>query len=464
MRVRQAARKSDAAIQSGLDAIRQQFKVPGEFPAEVLASTDEAAKRDPSGSHADRTSVEFRTLDPASSTDLDQAFAIDVAGDDIVLQYAIADVGFFVDHGGPIDSEAWRRGGTVYLPGARAPLYPPALCEAAASLLPDGPRPAVVFTVCIDPDGNAVLDGAERAVIQSRAKLAYDTVKPDELPAGFDELSKRIIAAEERRDAPRVEFPEQELERVDGRWVLRFDPRLESEDQNAGMSLATNLAVADALHAAKTGLFRVMPDVPDRAVGRLRHIARAFHLEWPSDVSLADFQRSLARDDPKANAFLLAVRRASGGATYEPFQEGRTPWHSAMAATYAHATAPLRRLADRYVVEAALAVANGQPVPDEIAAAFDGLPKVMEESERLGGQVDAAVRDLAEAVFLSGREGEVFDGVVVDEDDRGAVMQITEPAILTRIRASNVDPGSPVRAKLVSAIPADRRIEFERVG
>jgi exoribonuclease R len=196
----------------------------------------------------------------------------------------------------------------------------------------------------------------------------------------------------------------------------------------------------------------------------LRYTARAFNLEWPADVSLADFQRSLARDDPKANAFLLAVRRASGGATYEPFVEGRTPWHAAMAATYAHATAPLRRLADRYVVEAALSVASNEPVPADVAAAFEGLPKVMDDYERLAGHVDSAVRDLAEAVLLSGREGDVFDGVIVDEDDRGAVMQITDPAVLTRIRASKVDPGSPVRAKLVSADPATRRVEFERVG
>src|SRR5205085_6321251 len=137
---------------TGLDDIRKQFKVPAQFPGAVLAAADEAARRDPSGSHVDRTSVDFRTLDPASATDLDQAFAIELAGpdptsDDIILQYAIADVGFFVDHGGPIDAEAWRRGGTVYLPGSRAPLYPSALCEAAASLLPDGPRPAVVFSV-----------------------------------------------------------------------------------------------------------------------------------------------------------------------------------------------------------------------------------------------------------------------------------------------------------------------------
>ena len=66
-----------------------------------------------------------------------------------------------------------------------------------------------------------------------------------------------ITVAEERRAAPRVEFPEQELERrttAGGRSGSTSG--LESEDHNAGMSLATNLAVADALHAAKTGLFR----------------------------------------------------------------------------------------------------------------------------------------------------------------------------------------------------------------
>jgi len=464
MRVPQAARDADSALQHGLDAIRDQLKVPGEFPADVLAAADEAAARKPGAEHVDRTDLEFRTLDPESSTDLDQAFAIEVAGDDIVLRYAIADVGFFVDHGGPIDTEAWARGGTVYLPDARAPLYPPSLCEAAASLLPDGPRPAVVFIVRIDPDGNAALDGAERAVVHSRAKLAYDAVRPEDLPAGFEELSQRIIAAEDRRGAPRVEFPEQELERTDGGWELRFDPRLESEDQNAGMSLATNLAVADALFAARTGLFRVMPDVPDQAIGRLRHTARAFHLEWPKEMSLAEFQRSLPRDDPRANAFLLAVRRSSGGASYEPFAEGTTPRHSAMAATYAHATAPLRRLADRYVVEAALAVANGNAVPDDVAKAFAELPKVMEESDSLGNRVEAAVRDLAEAVLLSGREGDVFDGVIVDEDQRGPVIQITDPAVLTRIRASHVTPGDDVRAKLIAANPEERKVDFERVG
>jgi exoribonuclease R len=454
----------DAAIGAGLDAIRAEAGVPPEFPAEVVAAAEEAAGREPGASHVDRTSVDYVTLDPASATDLDQAFAIETAGDDLVLHYAIADVGFFVDPGSALDAEAWERGGTVYLPDGKVPLYPRPLSEAAASLLPGGPRPAVVFAVRIDEAGESRLDGVERAVIQSRAKLAYENVDGRVLPAGFADLAQRIVAAEERRGAPRVEFPEQVLERVKGRWELRFDARLESEDRNAAMSLATNLAVAEALYAAGTGLFRVMPDVSERAVKRLRLTARAFGLEWPNSMSLAHFQRSLPPGAQRSAAFLLAVRRASGGANYCPYAEGEKPRHAAMAATYAHATAPLRRLGDRYVVEAALAVATGRPVPEHVDAAFTALPKVMAHADELGNRVDNAVTSLAEAVLLAGREGELFDGVIVDDDRHGPVMQIAEPAILARVHAARVTPGDEIRVRLVAADIEARTVEFQRVS
>ncbi len=261
-----------------------------------------------------------------------------------------------------------------------------------------------------------------------------------------------------------MEFPEQELVDVDGQWELRFDPRLPSEDVNAGLSLATNMAVADALLAAHTGLFRVMAAPTEGAVRRLRQTARAFGLSWPAEQSLADFQRSLPTDEPRAAAFLIAVRRAGGGASYEPYRPGETPWHAAMAATYAHATAPLRRLADRYVIEAMLAIANGRAVPDEIAAAFVDLPAAMAKGEQRANSVDRAVIDMAEAVLLSGRVGDVFDAVVVDEDQRGVVVQVVEPAVMARVSANRVEPGDPVRVKLVAVDAVARTIEFSRIG
>src|SRR5689334_12309008 len=100
------------ALALGLAAIRAQYKVPEGFPPEVLDAAANAAKRAPTG-HVDRTDMRFVTLDPATSTDLDQAFAVDRDGGDLLLHYAIADVAWFVDDGDLIDAEAWRRGTTL---------------------------------------------------------------------------------------------------------------------------------------------------------------------------------------------------------------------------------------------------------------------------------------------------------------------------------------------------------------
>lgn len=454
-------------FRDGFAQLRSDFDVPGEFPANVLAAAEAAATRplgDGRSEHVDRTDVEFLTLDPASSTDLDQAFAVEMAGDDVLLRYAIADVGWFVRPGDPIDREAWKRGVTVYMPNGRAGLHPPRIAEDAGSLLPGGPKPAVVFVVRVAIDGAVRLDGVERAMIRNRAKLAYSTVTPDDLPDAFPELSRRIEAGEQARGADRIQFPEQEVVRVDGGFALRFRPRNDAENQNAAMSLATNMAVADALHAAGTGLFRTMPKVDERRLGRLRHTARAFGLEWPKDQSLTAFERSLPRGDPKTSAFQLSVRRASGGASYEPYDSSTTPWHAAVAATYSHATAPLRRLADRYVIEAALAVANGRPVADEVNEAFERLPEAMQQGASRANRVDRAAIDLAEAIVLQERVDEVFEAVVTDEDDRGARIQVCDPAVVARVVARRVDPGDDIQVKLTKADPETRRIEFERVG
>ncbi|HYJ53532.1 MAG TPA: RNB domain-containing ribonuclease [Allosphingosinicella sp.] len=456
-------RDPDAALAGGLVAIRGQFQVPEGFPPAVEAAAEAAARRTPDR-HSDRTDRAFVTLDPAASTDLDQAFTIERSGADLLLHYAIADVGWFVDAGGPIEDEAWRRGATLYLPDGKARLYPAVLSEAAASLLPDGPRPAVVFTVRLSPDGAARLDGAERSVIRSRAKLAYSTATEGELPPDFAEFAARVQAAERSRGAARVDPPEQEVAREDGRYQLVFRERTVAEDRNAALSLAANLAIADALLKHHTGLFRVMAGPDERAVRRLRHTAHALGLDWPKQEPLSTFERALDPADPRQAAFMTAIRRAGTGAAYVPYRPGVVPHHAALAATYVHATAPLRRLADRYVVEAALAIANGAPVPETAAAAFETLPEVMARADARASQIERAVIDLAEAVMLQDRIGETFEAVVTDLDERGARIQLCDFPVVARTAAKHVDPGDSIRVKLIAAEPETRRIAFERVA
>ena len=72
----------------------------------------------------DRTGERFVTLDPQRRPTLTRPSRSNAAAHDLLLHYAIADVAWFVDDGGPIDAEAWRRGTTLYLPDGKAGLYP----------------------------------------------------------------------------------------------------------------------------------------------------------------------------------------------------------------------------------------------------------------------------------------------------------------------------------------------------
>lgn len=453
-----------AQVAHGLDAIREQFQVPASFPPEVLAEAQEVAGRR-FADRPDLTGLPLVTLDPASATDLDQAFALERDGELLVLRYAIADVAAFVEPGGALEREAWQRGVTVYLPDEKASLYPKALSEGAASLLPDGDRPSVLLSVAVDPDGVAVLRSAERVRVRSRAKLGYESAGPGQLSPLLPEFAARVTAAETRRGASRVEFPEQEVEpdpARSGAFLLRFRERRAAEDHNATMSLAANLAVADVLAAAGTGVFRVMPGPDEHDVRVLRRAAAGLGLSWPRSMPLAEFERSLPAGAAAAS-FLLAVRRAGGGASYRAWDPADPPYHAAIAARYAHATAPLRRLADRYVLEAVCAISAGDTVPAHVQRAFTELPAAMQTAEARAAQVERAVVDLVEAAVLAGREGERFAASVIDTDERGARIQLLDPAVIARVEHDGVAvaPGDRLEVRLVRADPTERRLEFD---
>ena len=450
----------DRVLGEGLATIRRRFAVPDDFPPEVLAEAERMRARAPS-EHEDWTDRAFLTLDPASSTDLDQAFCIEQTGTDLLLHYALADIGWFVPTGGALEAEAWKRGVTLYLPDDRARLYPAVLSEQAASLLPDGPRPAIVVTVRCAEGGGVKLESARRAVIRSRAKLAYETVDMAAVP-NLDTFAARMRRAEDARGAARVDPPEQEIERdAEGAYHLHFRPKAPSEDANASLSLTANIAIADALLAAKIGLFREMPPPDERAIKRLRQTARGLGLTWPETMPLANFSPTIDPHSVAGASFQLALRRATGGADYVPYRAGHTPWHGALEATYVHATAPMRRLADRYVLDAVLALANGKPLPE--AALFERLAPVMNTADTREGAIERAVLDLAEAVLLSGREGEVFHAIVTERDEKGARLQLREVPVVARVDTHGVASGDEVQVRLVSADPVRGEVRFERV-
>jgi exoribonuclease R len=88
----------------------------------------------------------------------------------------------------------------------------------------------------------------------------------------------------------------------------------------------------------------------------------------------------------------------------------------------------------------------------------------MARADALGGQIERAVVDLAEAVMLKGSEGQVFPAIVTDVDERGARMQLRDQPVVARVAAHAVQPGDAITVRLTATDPERRLIQFERVA
>jgi exoribonuclease R len=104
---------------------------------------------------------------------------------------------------------------------------------------------------------------------------------------------------------------------------------------------------------------------------------------------------------------------------------------------------------------------NGQPVPESVTAAFGKLPRVMARADALGGQIDRASIDLAEAVMLGNRTGESFAAIVTDTDDRGTRIQLRDSAVVARIIDQGLAPGDLVTVRLTGVDLLRREVHFE---
>ncbi|MFK4760638.1 RNB domain-containing ribonuclease [Microbacterium sp. ZW T5_45] len=452
-----------AALTSSLDA-------PLEFPAAVLAEAEQATASVP---ESDLRDLPFATLDPFGSRDLDQAFHLERAGRGFTVRYAIADVPSFVVPGGAIDAEARRRGQTLYAANGTIPLHPRVLSEDRASLLPGIDRPALVWTFALDEVGTVTDFGLERALIRSRQQLDYASTQAS-LDRGEDgpaallpEIGALRIAQEQARGGASLNLPDEEVVR-DADGVYRIERRrpLPVEDWNAQLSLMTGMAAATLMLDAGVGILRTMPQPDEAAFAAFRHQTEALGRPWTSG-RYGDYLRDLDRDDPLTLPVLEAAASLFRGAGYVAF-DGAPPTdavQAAIGAPYAHATAPLRRLVDRWSLTICLAVAQGTEVPVWARSSLPELPALMRESGQRASALDSATVNCVEAALLTPFVGTELDATIVSIRGERATVQIAEPAVTASAPLpSGAVPGSAARFRVVRTDISRGEIEFEPVS
>jgi exoribonuclease R len=457
----------------GFGKVREEFALPPDFPPAVLAE----AARAVGGSHdghrgrVDATDLALVTIDPPGAKDLDQAMAVERRGTGFRVHYAIADLGSFVTPGGALDHEVRGRGQTIYLPDGNVPLHPPVLSEGAASLLPDQDTPAALWTLDCDADGALEAAHVRRAMVRSRARYDYETVDA-ELKAGTAHPSLAVLpdigrlrrARAVERGAVELQLPDQEVEPDGDGWRLTLRPRSEVDAWNAEISLLTGMAAAKLMLDAGVGILRTLPDPENSAVKWLRRSARSLGIAWPKNIQAAELLAGLDPNRPEAMALFMDATRLLRGAGYTVF-DGEHPelaTHAGIAAPYAHVTAPLRRLVDRFGTEICLAVDAGEEVPGWVREALPQLPEVMAGSDALAAKVEKACLDQVEAWVLGNRVGQEFDAIVLRSEGNNSDVFLPDPPVIAKCVDGDLPEGATIRVRLTEADAAARKVVFER--
>ncbi|MDT4907319.1 MAG: hypothetical protein QOI69_560 [Pseudonocardiales bacterium] len=458
-------------------ALRAELEVPGDFTSAALADAASAAETVPEASWVDSafddaTDIPFVTIDPAGSRDLDQAVHLASDADGYLVSYAIADVASFVRPGSALDAETQTRGETLYFPDTRVPLHPPSLSEGAASLLPDQVRHAVLWRIRLDATGDVTSVDLRRARVRSRAQLDYVAVQKSmtdgSLPAAIAllaEVGTLRIALARQRHAINLDLPEQQVAGdAQHGWTMAVRPHLPVESYNAEISILTGMCAATLMLDAGYGILRTVPPASHSTVAALRRAARALGVAWPQGAAPGDVLATLDRGNARQVALMEHAASLLRGAGYTVFDGTRPqqPLHAGIAAPYAHVTAPLRRLADRYASEICLAAQAKRSVPAWVRDALPTLPATMDDADRRAHEVDRAVVDMTEAWLLRDRVGQVFTASVIDADERAGTVVLDEPPVRARCDGSALPVGERIDVRLAEADVATRTVRFER--
>lgn len=497
-------------------SVAREHGVPETFAPEV--HDDAAAASDRRAGRKDLRDVPFVTIDPPGSMDLDQAMhltALDGDGADGEVGaeghggeggaagwrvlYAIADVGGLIAPDSLVAREAMRRGQTIYVPDEPTRLHPAALSEGAGSLLPDVDRPALVWDIVVGADGEPTSCDVYPALVRSVARLEYvqvqatfDAGDPHPSIAALPELGRARQGSALRREAINLRLPSQTVAPTDdGRWELHLDARPPVMDFNSEISLLAGMVAGQMMAEAGVGVLRTLRPAGDEALAEFRVAARALGYELPDEAGIAQVSEFLAGVDADSARGMAVMKdasrllRGSGYERVETLDDGSAPdpsdvpVHSGVGGPYAHVTAPLRRLIDRFGLEYCLAIAaqrRGETeqveVPEWVTAGVDEAISVMASSGQLASRVDRACLDLTEAVVLEPWLGLAFDAAVLHDRGEEVEVFVFEPPVFARcvgttaagvpaegtaqrISLVAADASNPVEPQVTFAWPAD---------
>ncbi len=462
-----------------LRAIIRNFGLAQEFPREVVRQAEDAAKTftaEEIERREDLRNERIYTIDPADAKDHDDAINVEKTTFGYRLGVHIADVSFFVTEGSVLDTEAYQRGNSVYLPGMVIPMLPETLSSDICSLRPDVDRLTQSMFIDFDHDGKPLTWRHADTVIRSCAKLSYEDAQAvldgKEAPERALGLREDLLLAYElaqklskRRFAEGsldFDLPEALVELDDTGEVVRLGVRVRLATHRLieEFMLAANRSVAlTVFRAGQKMLYRIhdRPD-PEKLV-EFSKLAEAFghHFTISETISPKMVQKFLEsiKDTPEEEYLNELALRSMKKAVYSPDNIG----HFGLAFKhYTHFTSPIRRYPDLVVHRMLRHLINGHyplAFARKVDATLGAVCVHCSETERVAEQAERESVKMMQAVYMSKHIGAEFNGIISGVIAPGFFVKLDHINAEGMVRVSSIDDDfyryDPGRHRLVGS-------------
>ncbi len=472
----------------GIDTLSvvKEYGLPIEFPPHVLEAAEEFPDHAPELEIRNRLDLRHLlcvTIDPEDARDHDDAVSLeDRPGGGCRLGVHIADVGYYVKEGSPLDHEALTRGTSVYLADRVIPMLPERLSANLCSLLPGKDRLAVSVIIDLDSNGRALKTEIAPSLVRSRAKLSYRQAQKfldgngsskapphAALVRKMDNLRRRITRRRIKRGA--IDFniaePHIVLDPEGNVTAIRKSERLDSHRIIEEFMLLANETVASHLRdRTLPGLYRVHERPDAQKLADFANTAAAFGFGFPrrDRITPTDIQKFLAAVEGKPsgqvlNAWLL---RSMKKAVYSPDNIG----HFGLACdTYTHFTSPIRRYPD-LLVHRLLKEAGGltEEQKDGLRERLPTLGGLATSRETVAQEAERASIKVKQIRFLEDRVGDAFNAVIVGVRPIGFFAQLDDFLIDGLVRVSTLGDDYYVYHEIEGALTGERSGRRFRLG
>jgi ribonuclease R len=406
----------------------------------------------------DLSGMDLVTIDDVDARDFDDAVFCESSSNGWRLVVAIADVGYYVEKGTPLDQEAIKRGTSVYFPDRVVPMLPEVLSNGLCSLNPRVDRLCIVCDMRVDKEGKVTQSRFYEGLMRSTARLTYEQVNilfsnkvKSTIPKNLHKLLRNLrdlymalAKARRRREAIELDIPQARIKLDDKGMISNIELMLRNDAHRLieECMIVANVQAAKFLRQHRiAGLYRnhAEPD-PDR-FDELRQYLLSLGLKVPHSkhVKPWHFNRILKQVQKRSDvhAISMIMLRSLAHAEYN----SRNIGHFGLSLdTYAHFTSPIRRYPDLLVHRAIRHISRGSKVGSYGYDSSDmkRLGAISSAHERRAEDATREVEASLKCQFMLDKIGEDYDGHINGVTNFGVFVQLSDLQIDGLIHVTNL--------------------------